>query len=82
MKTPEKWIIENNQLARTFELNNFVEAVEFVNKIVPIAESADHHPDIEIFGYKKVKIKLMSHDVGEITDKDVNLAEKISSLAD
>ncbi|RCW37444.1 4a-hydroxytetrahydrobiopterin dehydratase [Marinilabilia salmonicolor] len=82
MKTPEKWIIENNQLARTFELNNFVEAIEFVNKIVPIAESADHHPDIEIFGYKKVKIKLMSHDVGEITDKDVNLAEKISSLAD
>jgi len=82
MKTPENWIIENNQLTRTFELNNFVEAVEFVNKIVPIAESADHHPDIEIFGYKKVKIKLMSHDVGEITDKDVNLAEKISSLAD
>ncbi|WP_010665571.1 4a-hydroxytetrahydrobiopterin dehydratase [Marinilabilia salmonicolor] len=82
MKTPENWIIENNQLTHTFELNNFVDAVEFVNKIVPLAEAADHHPDIELFGYKKVKIKLMSHDVGEITDKDVNLAEKISKLAD
>ncbi|WP_291858776.1 4a-hydroxytetrahydrobiopterin dehydratase [Marinilabilia sp.] len=80
MKTPENWIIENNQLTRTFVLSNFVKAVEFVNKIVPIAEEADHHPDIEIFAYKKVKVKLISHDVGEITEKDVNLAEKISNL--
>jgi 4a-hydroxytetrahydrobiopterin dehydratase len=80
MKTPENWIIENDQLTRTFTLKNFVEAVEFVNGIVPIAEEADHHPDIEIFSYKKVKIKLISHDVGEITDKDVNMAEKISKL--
>ncbi len=80
MKTPEKWIIENDQLTRTFTFNNFVEAVEFVEKIVPIAEDANHHPDIEIFSYKKVKIKLISHDAGEITDKDVNLAEKISKL--
>jgi 4a-hydroxytetrahydrobiopterin dehydratase len=47
---------------------------------VPIAEEADHHPDIEIFSYKKVKIKLISHDVGEITDKDVKMAENISNL--
>ncbi len=80
MKTPENWIIENNQLTRTFELNNFVKAVDFVKSIVAIAEEADHHPDIEIFSYKKVKIKLMSHDVGEITEKDVDLAEKISKL--
>jgi 4a-hydroxytetrahydrobiopterin dehydratase len=51
-----------------------VEAVEFINQIVPIAEEADHHPDIEIFSYKKVKIKLIPHDAGEITEKDVNLA--------
>jgi 4a-hydroxytetrahydrobiopterin dehydratase len=80
MKTPENWIIENDQLTRTFTLKNFVDAVEFVNKIVPIAEEADHHPDIEIFSYKKVKIKLISHDVGEITDKDVKMAENISKL--
>jgi len=80
MKTPENWIIENDQLTRTFTLKNFVDAVDFVKKIVPIAEEADHHPDIEIFSYKKVKIKLISHDVGEITEKDVNLAEKISEI--
>jgi len=81
MKTPENWIIENNKLTRTFTLSNFVEAVNFVNKIVPLAEEADHHPDIEIFAYKKVKIKLLSHDVGEITERDVELAEKISEIS-
>lgn len=80
MKTPENWIIENDQLTRTFTLKNFVDAVDFVNRIVPIAEEADHHPDVEIFSYKKVKVKLISHDVGEITDKDVSMAEKISKL--
>lgn len=81
MKTPENWIIENDVLTCTFTLNNFVEAIDFVKKIVPIAEEANHHPDIEIFAYKKVKIKLMSHDVGKITERDVKLAEKISEIA-
>lgn len=79
MRTPENWIIENNKLTCTFTLSNFVDAVNFVNKIVPIAEEANHHPDIEIFDYKKVKIKLISHDVGEITERDVKLAGKIIS---
>jgi 4a-hydroxytetrahydrobiopterin dehydratase len=82
MKTPENWNIENEQLTRTLVLNNFVDAVDFVNKLVPIAEKADHHPDIEIFAYKKVKVKLMSHDVGKITDKDVDMAEKINGIID
>jgi 4a-hydroxytetrahydrobiopterin dehydratase len=81
MKTPENWIIENDQLTRTFELKNFVEAVDFVKKIVPVAEDTQHHPDVEIFAYKKVKIKLISHDVGEITDRDLDMAEKINQLA-
>lgn len=78
MKTPENWNIEKEQLTRTFVLKNFVDAVDFVNKLVPIAEEADHHPDIEIFAYKKVKVKLMSHDVGKITNKDMDMAEKIN----
>lgn len=78
MNTPENWNIEKEQLTRTFVLKNFVDAVDFVNKLVPIAEEADHHPDIEIFAYKKVKVKLMSHDVGKITNKDMDMAEKIN----
>ena len=80
MNTPENLTIENGQLTRTFVRKNFVDAVDFASRIVPMAEEADHHPDIEIFSYKKVKVKLMSHDVGEITERDTKLAEKINQL--
>ena len=79
MNYPENWQEENNFLTRIFKFNNFVEAIDFVNKIVPLAEEANHHPDIDIFGYNQVKIKLTSHDAGnKITDKDVKLASKIN----
>lgn len=81
MKTPDQWNIEGNVLTRTFEFNNFVEAVNFVNKIVPVAEAANHHPDVEIFAYKKLKIKLSTHDAGDVvTEKDTALAEQINKL--
>lgn len=80
MIPPKNWTIENGMLTRTFVRGNFVEAVDFVKEIVPLAEAADHHPDLEIFAYKKVKIKLISHDEGEITEKDHKLAEKINEL--
>ncbi len=81
MNIPENWTIENGQLTRTFIRKNFVDAVDFVNKLTPMAEAADHHPDVEIFAYKKVKVKLMSHDVGKITERDIKLAEKIDNEA-
>ncbi len=81
MEYPDKWENKKNFLDRTFLFNNFAEAVEFVNKLVPLAEEANHHPSIEIFSYKKVRIKLTTHDAGnKITKKDVELAKKINSV--
>ncbi len=80
MIPPTNWSIENGKLARTFVFKNFVQAVEFVNRVVPLAEKANHHPDLEIFDYKKVKIKLFSHDVGKITERDHALALEINEL--
>jgi 4a-hydroxytetrahydrobiopterin dehydratase len=81
MKYPTNWEEKDNFLVRTFEFDNFVQAVEFVNKITPLAEEQGHHPDIEIFSYNKVRVKLTTHDEGnEITEKDVELAEKIESI--
>jgi 4a-hydroxytetrahydrobiopterin dehydratase len=74
------WKTENNKWTKEFIFSNFVEAVEFVNKIVPIAEKADHHPDITIHAYKKVRIELITHSEGKITDKDYELAKKIDKL--
>jgi 4a-hydroxytetrahydrobiopterin dehydratase len=74
------WTTENNKWVKEFEFTNFVKAVDFVNKIVPIAESADHHPDIFIHSYKKVRIELITHSEGKITEKDYKLAEEIDKI--
>ncbi|WP_026735529.1 4a-hydroxytetrahydrobiopterin dehydratase [Fischerella sp. PCC 9605] len=73
------WTLEGSklQLNRTFK--NFVQAIEFVNKLVEPAESAGHHPDIEI-SYNKVKITLTTHDAGGLTQKDFDLAKEISQI--
>jgi 4a-hydroxytetrahydrobiopterin dehydratase len=74
------WKTENKYLGKVFELKNFEEAVNFVNKILPLAEKADHHPDILIHSYKKVKVMLFTHSEGKITDKDYSLAKKIDEI--
>ena len=74
------WKIENNKLAKEFVFADFVQAVDFVNKIVPFAEKANHHPDIYIHSYKKVRIELFTHSKGKITDKDYDLAKEIDRI--
>jgi 4a-hydroxytetrahydrobiopterin dehydratase len=81
MEYPKGWKEEESFLVKVFEFNNFVEAVDFVNKIVPLAEDMGHHPDLEIFSYKKVRVKLTTHDEGnKITEKDTELAEEIEKI--
>jgi 4a-hydroxytetrahydrobiopterin dehydratase len=74
------WKIENNLLTKEFTFTDFVEAVLFVDKIVPIAQEMDHHPDLLIHSYKKVKVMLFTHEEKKITEKDYELAEKIDYL--
>ena len=74
------WKTENNKLAKEFVFADFVQAVDFVNKIVPFAEKANHHPDIYIHSYKKVRIELFTHSKGKITDKDYDLAKEIDRI--
>ena len=74
------WKTENNKLVKQFEFSNFKKAIDFVNKIVPLAEEADHHPDVFIHSYKKVRIELMTHSEGKITKKDYDLAKEIDNI--
>jgi 4a-hydroxytetrahydrobiopterin dehydratase len=52
----------------------------FVNRVGELAETAQHHPDIEL-GWGRVAIRLSTHDAGGVTDKDRALAEQINALA-
>lgn len=81
MEYPVNWKNENNKLIREFGFSNFVESVNFINLITPFAENMNHHPDIEIYSYKFVKIKLRTHSEGNIiTSKDIKLAMKINEI--
>jgi 4a-hydroxytetrahydrobiopterin dehydratase len=74
------WILEGKQIAKQFQFKDFVEALGFVNKVGAEAEKIDHHPDIFIHSWNKVKITISTHSEGGITAKDFQLAEKIEGL--
>ncbi len=76
----KNWPEENGQLVKEFELGDFLQSVEFINRIAPVAEEMDHHPDLFLHAYKKVRVSLMTHSKGMITDLDHELAEKIDSI--
>ena len=71
---------ENEKLVKSFEFDNFIKAIDFVNMVADLAEKANHHPDILIHNYKNVKITLFTHEQNKITEKDFKLARKIESL--
>jgi len=77
-----EWKVEDKILVKEFTFSNFVESAEFVKQIVPLAEAADHHPDILIHSYKKVKVMLFTHSEDKITEKDYDLAKKIDRLVE
>ncbi|MEH2121455.1 4a-hydroxytetrahydrobiopterin dehydratase [Nostoc sp.] len=73
------WTVEDSKLQTTRRFKDFIQAIEFVNKLVEPAESAGHHPDIEI-SYNKVKITLTTHDAGGLTQTDFDVARTISQI--
>ncbi|MCF4966035.1 4a-hydroxytetrahydrobiopterin dehydratase [Nostoc sp. CMAA1605] len=74
------WTVTDSKLQTTRIFPDFVTAIAFVNQLVEPAESAGHHPDIEI-SYNKVQITLTTHDAGGLTQKDFDLAAIISQIS-
>lgn len=74
------WKQQGSAIQRVFEFRDFKAAMHFVNRIADAAEQANHHPDIDI-RYNKVTLALVSHDAGGVTDRDVNMAERINQIA-
>lgn len=71
--------IKNHHIIKEFKFDDFKQALNFVNKIGEIAEKSEHHPDISI-SYNIVKIKIYTHKVDGLTEKDFDLAEKIDNI--
>ena len=74
------WREEGTALVREFELKDFAGAMAFVNQVAEMAEGANHHPDILIHGWNKVRLTLSTHSEGAVTQADRDLAGGIDGL--
>jgi 4a-hydroxytetrahydrobiopterin dehydratase len=53
----------------------------FANRVAEAAEAANHHPDILVHGWNRVRLTLSTHSEGGITRADLDLAGKLDGLA-
>ena len=74
------WERAGDAIRRELRFDDFVGSVDFVNRITPIAEEMNHHPDLEI-SWNRVTVSLSTHSQGGITESDFDLAERIEAAA-
>ncbi len=74
------WRREGGAIVKDFRLDDFKGSVDFVNRLTPVAEEMNHHPDLEI-SWNRVTVSITTHSEGGLTDNDFELARKIDSLA-
>jgi 4a-hydroxytetrahydrobiopterin dehydratase len=74
------WEKYGNSLRREFKFDDFSGAVDFVNRLTPIANEMNHHPDLFIT-WGLARVSLISHSEHGITEKDFELAKKLDELA-
>jgi 4a-hydroxytetrahydrobiopterin dehydratase len=71
------WTRDGDRIVAEYTLADFGAAMVFVNRVAEMAEENDHHPDIDI-RWNKVRLVLTSHDSGGLTQRDIELAHRIS----
>ncbi len=74
------WEREDDEIVREWRFEDFGEAIAFVNQVAEVAEEANHHPDIFIHGWNKVKLSLSNHSGGGLTEMDFTMAERFDGL--
>jgi 4a-hydroxytetrahydrobiopterin dehydratase len=74
------WAREGSAIVREWKLADFPAAIAFVNRVAELAESANHHPDILVHGWNRVRLELSTHSQGGLTDADFALAREIDGL--
>jgi 4a-hydroxytetrahydrobiopterin dehydratase len=70
---------DTKKIHKTFTFDNFVQALEFTNKVGEVAEEKQHHPDIHLT-WGEVTIEIQTHQTGNLTDADFELAEQIDQI--
>lgn len=73
-------VIVDQKIEREFKFKNFKQALNFVNKLGTIAEEQNHHPDIHLYSWNKVKVTFWTHDIGGLSMNDFIMAAKTETL--
>jgi 4a-hydroxytetrahydrobiopterin dehydratase len=76
-----KWTREGDEIVREWEFDDFTTALAFVNRVGDAAEEANHHPDILLHGWNKVRLSLTNHSAGGLTAVDFEMAGRFDELA-
>jgi 4a-hydroxytetrahydrobiopterin dehydratase len=71
----------DSEIEREIRFADFAAAINFVNRVAEVAEAANHHPDIFLHGWNKVRLTLSTHSEGGLTDADFRLASQIDRLS-
>jgi 4a-hydroxytetrahydrobiopterin dehydratase len=74
------WRQEGDEIVRDWKFRDFSEAMAFVNRVAEAAEEANHHPDILVHGWNKVRLSLTNHSAGGLTEPDFQMARKFDGL--
>jgi 4a-hydroxytetrahydrobiopterin dehydratase len=80
MKTISGWTLMGDEIQKQYTFKDFPAAIAFVNRLAPVAEAADHHPDI-LINYKRVTLTYSTHSEGGLTDKDFAGAAAADTIA-
>ena len=75
-----EWQREGDEIVRELKFEDFAAAMAFVNHVAQTAEEANHHPDILVHGWNKVRLSLTNHSAGGLTDADFEMAARIDRL--
>ena len=76
-----EWAREGDAIVREHKLADFAAAIAFVDRVAEVAERANHHPDILVHGWNRVRLELSTHSQGGLTEADFALAGEIDRLS-
>lgn len=75
-----EWRREGDEIVRDWKFDDFAQAMRFVNRVAEAAEEANHHPDILLHGWNKVRLSLTNHSAGGLTEADFEMAGRFDAL--
>jgi 4a-hydroxytetrahydrobiopterin dehydratase len=75
------WRKDGPAIVREWTFKDFTGAIAFVDRVAEAAEAANHHPDILVHGWNKVRLELSTHSEGGLTEADFGMAARIDLLA-